>query len=1450
MTQQKIHERFTAHTDLEKAIVTVLTIFGEPIPRSHIRTILPGAGIRENSRRQYTGKAVGEAIKKLIESGLAHSSQYGIKIAGLLNGGLLVEAHQADLLAPISHSIELSTRNDYNTRRYYSENPRLDKNRMRRLAVMGNSAAIIKHIERFVDPPTNECFQPGDHRYSFLTIPGDDLIFPHVPEEIRSQVLSASLPCLVSSLTPVEGFIWPVLESPEAFSVSAISAVTEACIFKGDFLKAADLIRHLLSREEPEAIPSAAVHHSWLATATGSFTSARWSFEKSVERLLQGTRKRKAYPGGFSSAFALLSFVEEGSRESLSTAKETSKFGKRNAPAFYQHSAGLTIDACEGLAGSESPYKDSINYPAQSPLFDWLRSYRRVWFGDEYTPSADESALLNASEWAIESGFLWIAYEIETLRARICTSDTQRKKSAKLAAKLSAEIGTSSSILNCLPFVEPWERHLNALETLAESNSPTPTKANDTPTGPRLAWIIEFHDAPHESPHQHLRNLLASHGLDEEMSGLFEESIEEEKNYGDHSLEIYAVKQTPTRKGWTKGKEISARRLCKSPETFPFLTPQDLRAIAKIEVSSGGWYSSSNTYKFLVPATLHTLIGHPAIFERNTLENDIYPAEIIEASPEIHVTPDGDHHVIATLKPAPPSNEIHLVERTGTARYSATQFSQEHIKIAESLTPSGLRVPVNAAPRLSNALAGLATTIQVRSESGALQAADTTAAEIVDSDPKPIFRLIPTASGLEAELCVQPISAVENFLAPGTGSTTLMGNADGRAVQTTRDLAAESSAANALLTACPIFASHLRDTTPLPTYEFAETANALEALFQLKAANAHLVWPKGEPYKVTGEADTSALHVTVKKADDWFAASAELVLDADLVFNTKQLLALLDEPSTGRFVEVSKGKFLALTAGLRRQLDELKTLGTPSRDKGSVQLHPLATGIFDDTFSTAGKLSTDTAWKKQVKRFESASAVSPKLPKTLQAELRPYQEEGFRWLSQLAALGAGACLADDMGLGKTIQTLALLLARAKEGPALVVAPTSVVPNWAAETRKFAPTLNIINYSGTRTERTSLLKQLKPNTLVIVSYALLQIDSEKFSKTQWHTTVLDEAQAIKNASTKRAKAALSLRSDFRIATTGTPVENRLDELFSLFAFLNPGLLGSRERFAKTFATPIERDSSTSARSRLKTLISPFVLRRLKSAVLDDLPARTETTLHIEMAPEEAAFYEGLRQRAVESLEKNTSEDDANKNSLQILAEIMKLRRACCSPVLAVKGKAKVAAPEGSKLAAFGNLVEELLAGGHRALVFSQFVDHLKLLESHLKREGISYQYLDGSTPAKQREKKVANFQAGEGDIFLISLKAGGTGLNLTGADYVIHMDPWWNPAVEDQASDRAHRIGQTRPVTVYRMVMKGTIEEQIVELHHKKRDLADSLLEGTDTAARLTPKDMLKLIQQA
>ena len=467
--------------------------------------------------------------------------------------------------------------------------------------------------------------------------------------------------------------------------------------------------------------------------------------------------------------------------------------------------------------------------------------------------------------------------------------------------------------------------------------------------------------------------------------------------------------------------------------------------------------------------------------------------------------------------------------------------------------------------------------------------------------------------------------------------------------------------------------------------------------------------------------------------------------------------------------------------------------------------------------------------------------IEPTTPEGLKANLRPYQREGFLWLSRLDRAHAGACLADDMGLGKTLQAISLLLAVANEGPSLVVAPTSVCANWLTELKRFAPALKCSVFGAGN--RAQTFKKLGPGQVLITSYGLLQSENLGFRKVNWRVAVLDEAQAIKNSHAKRSRAALEIHADFRIVTTGTPVENNLSELWSIFNFILPGLLGSRDNFQRRFAAPIEHDDDKDASQHLRNIVSPFLLRRRKDQVLSELPPKEDIDYPIELSAEERDFYNRLRLSILNDLE-NHQENDGQRH-IRVLAGITKLRLAVDHPSL-VDGGAHL---PGSKLEAFMTLLKQVLDNGHKVLVFSQFVKFLSIVASTLESEGIPYEYLDGGQSPRERTTAVQNFQEGSVPVFLISLKAGGLGLNLTQADYVIHLDSWWNPAVENQASDRAHRLGQDKKVTIYHLQTAHTIEDKIKALHQRKRDLADQLLSDSDTINTKSLEELLKLLRE-
>ncbi len=553
-----------------------------------------------------------------------------------------------------------------------------------------------------------------------------------------------------------------------------------------------------------------------------------------------------------------------------------------------------------------------------------------------------------------------------------------------------------------------------------------------------------------------------------------------------------------------------------------------------------------------------------------------------------------------------------------------------------------------------------------------------------------------------------------------------------------------------------------------------------------------------------------------------------------------------------KYVRLADGSFARLDPEkvrevLQRQAEILATGG------GNGAKLPLSqAGRIEELIGQLNRSTVSDGSRELFKKLRDIDEIKGiKKPRNLKAQLRPYQEQGFQWLWFLHEIGSGGVLADDMGLGKTLQTITLMLAvkaadekADQKFRALIVAPTSVVTNWLREMEKFAPSLKAaLWHGGDRKERQD---ELEDADVIVTSYALLRRDEELFARLKLRYAILDEAQNIKNPLSATARAAKRLKADRRLALSGTPIENRLSEIWSIFDFVSPGLLGPLDKFEERYSRPIDAGDAKAAQ-RLRATIHPFILRRTKGEVAKDLPEKIETDQVCELTGEQGALYQAVLKEVRAQVMNEVERQGMGKAHIQILAGLTRLRQAACDPRLLGLPR-DFSDDDSGKLQALRELVQTSVAGGHRVLVFSQFVSMLTLIRRALEEDGVGYEYLDGST--KDRQAVVERFQRDAGaPVFLISLKAGGSGLNLTAADTVIHFDPWWNPAVEDQATDRAHRIGQTRVVTTYRLIAKGTIEEKIHELGGKKRELVGAVLsEDAGGAKRLTKTDLEELFR--
>ena len=547
-----------------------------------------------------------------------------------------------------------------------------------------------------------------------------------------------------------------------------------------------------------------------------------------------------------------------------------------------------------------------------------------------------------------------------------------------------------------------------------------------------------------------------------------------------------------------------------------------------------------------------------------------------------------------------------------------------------------------------------------------------------------------------------------------------------------------------------------------------------------------------------------------------------------------------------RYVRLTSGDLVRIGDNLKVAQELADGLGVSVEElaAGRAGLASARSLLIDELLERADgvRLERDAGFHRIVRDFESYGDADIDVPAGLEATLRGYQEDGFRWLGTLERLGFGGILADDMGLGKTLQVIAHVLAQKETGRGgctLVVCPASLVYNWMSEISRFAPGLAAVAVLGTKAARRVLIGGHEGADILVTSYDLLRRDVEEYAPLHLSRVVLDEAQYIKNPKAQVTRAVKCLDADVRLALTGTPIENRLAELWSIFDFLMPGYLGTREEFAKRYEGPVEAGEHD-GRRLLRCAIGPFVLRRLKSEVLADLPEKTESVVYSQMSPRQRKLYLATQDRLALQVQHMDKGGPQGPERLKVLAELTRLRQICCDPRLCLDGYEGGSA----KLETCLELVSQARDAGHRVLVFSQFASMLDLIGQRLSAAHVTWFQLTGRTSKEARERLVRRFQAGEADVFLVSLKAGGVGLNLTAADVVIHYDPWWNVAAQDQATDRAYRIGQRRDVSVMRLVVEGTVEEKIVRMQEAKRDLAASVLDGEEVRSLLLTRDDL------
>lgn len=642
---------------------------------------------------------------------------------------------------------------------------------------------------------------------------------------------------------------------------------------------------------------------------------------------------------------------------------------------------------------------------------------------------------------------------------------------------------------------------------------------------------------------------------------------------------------------------------------------------------------------------------------------------------------------------------------------------------------------------------------------------------------------------------------------------------------------------------------------PVEKY-FTEYAPEIRSfVIPVEDADDLLTWGIDELKKVGIVKGTSAFKRLLNKPITHFSVNIDtsynlldLKIDADGL-SIDEINQLLKQYQPKRnYYQVGTKKMVNIKPAELEELRELVTkLGLPMTELTSNRVKlPLYRAMYLDSLLEQRQLinyRTNDDFKKLVKQVEKKS--SPvKVPGMLQATLRPYQKAGFRWLAMLAKYGFGGLLADEMGLGKTIQIISLILNNYHDGQSIVITPAAVIYNWQNEFAKFAPSLTLQVLDGSKAERRSLFTSSRDKDVIITSYDAFKRDIDFYQEQHFNNEIIDEAQYIKNPQTAAAKAVKSVAADHRFALTGTPIENQLSELWSIFDFLMPGFLNNYSQFRKNYESPIIKRQDRKAEDELKKLIQPFILRRLKKDVLKELPDKTEHLVYTPMIGQQAKLYQARATRLVKHLQSQDDEEFKN-NRFEMLAEITRLRQLCCSPKLLnadYRGRS-------GKVDQTMELIRDEIAAGHKILLFSQFTSALAILRQQIEKEQISDFVIEGKTKKSDRQAFVKEFNTYDGPaIFLISLKAGGTGLNLTSADVVIHFDPWWNVAAENQATDRAHRIGQQHNVSIYKMIAKDTIEERIIAMQKQKSELANAILSGDEIGSTALDREtLLKLL---
>ncbi len=843
-----------------------------------------------------------------------------------------------------------------------------------------------------------------------------------------------------------------------------------------------------------------------------------------------------------------------------------------------------------------------------------------------------------------------------------------------------------------------------------------------------------------------------------------------------------------------------------------------------------------------VPLILPLLLGSDRIFVGEYYNKPYTPAEVEVESPWLAFQAVGTEIQITSNIAAPKNDGSTIPDSVVTVDdngvYHVIAMRPDQRVVIDGMLRTGA-IPSSALATLRQTLEKLDGLVELHTDLADL-------GRMEEKEGSPVLAVRVKPSGDDYEMTVQAAPLIDGLarFSPGEGGASVYDTLDGHTVAVRRDLVSEYENYDLLRS---FFETEIG--VPYESYQTARfsASEHLLALMSFVHDNPQaffMEWPEGEILKFKDSSEFKDVDISVTTNVNWFEVEGSVTLSGKKR-TLEEILEMWKDSDVEGYLRVGEREYAKMSKTLQKHLAAISELGKPDR-KGRISVPTVQVGTLAKVLGDEGGLHAemDEGFKGLLARMEAAYESSPELPEGLNATLRDYQMQGYQWMVRLDSWGAGACLADDMGLGKTVQALAFLLHKKDSGPSLVVAPKSVVPNWASEAERFTPSLKVTVLNEV-SDRKAALEGAVDGELFLVSYGVLVTSVDILKAVTWNVVCLDEAHQIKNRTTRMSQAAMALNAGSRVILTGTPVQNHLGELWNLMQFVNPGLLGSWTHFKDKYINGPEMDDYK--REMLKGLTQPFILRRTKEEVLGELPDKVSYEHMVHLSGDEMAVYENARQLLEVKYKKNKTRAEramVQDVKVEFFAELTRLRLMANAMELVNSGWKGGS----SKVDALKDILSTLMdSGDNRVIIFSQFTSFLEIIGRMLVKQGYKYLYLDGSTPLKERSMLVTKFQSGLCPIFLVSLKAGGLGLNLTAANYVIIADPWWNPAIEKQAEDRAHRMGQERAVTVIRLVAQHTIEEKILRLHETKRELSDAILEGTDRSFKLSMDDVLDMV---